>query len=164
VIDSGVTKVDDLSGRVVQVPLPGQVKTSLDDTYGHGTFVAGVAAGKSANGSYAGIAPGATIYALNLSRPDGIRSSDVMSALFWVLQNAKAKHIGVVNLSLSEGVDSSYATSSLDDVVELLWRRGIVVVVSSGNDGPGTTSHAPGNDPFAITVGGDRHGRHHGDR
>ncbi|MFL5927116.1 MAG: S8 family serine peptidase [Gaiellaceae bacterium] len=152
VIDSGVTPVDDLAGRVEQVALPGQLN-SLDDLYGHGTFVAAVAAGKSADGAYAGIAPGAAIYALNLSRPDGIRSSDVMAALFWVLRNADAKHIGVVNLSLSESVDSSYQTSALDDVVEMLWRRGIVVVSSAGNNGPGTTSHAPANDPFAITVG-----------
>jgi len=152
VIDSGVTPLGDLAGRVEQVALPGQL-SSLDDLYGHGTFVAAVAAGKSADGAYAGVAPGAAVYALNLSRPDGIRSSDVMAALFWVLRNAEAKHIGVVNLSLSESVPSSYRTSALDGVVEMLWRRGVVVVSSAGNDGPGTTSHAPANDPFAITVG-----------
>ena len=152
VIDSGVTPLDDLAGRVEQVALPGQFG-SLDDLYGHGTFVAAVAAGRSADGAYTGIAPGATIYALNLSRPDGIRSSDVMAALLWVLRNEEAKHIRVVNLSLSESVESSYQTSALDDVVEMLWRKGVVVVASAGNEGPGTTSHAPGNDPFAITVG-----------
>lgn len=152
VIDSGVTPLDDLAGRVEQVALPGQLG-SLDDLYGHGTFVAAVAAGRSADGAYAGIAPGAKIYALNLSRPDGIRSSDVIAALLWVLRNADAKHIGVVNLSLSENIESSYRASALDEVVEMLWRRGIVVVSSAGNDGPGTTSHAPANDPFAITVG-----------
>src|SRR4051812_22557655 len=153
VIDSGVTKLDDFGNRAEQVSLPGQLPTSLDDSYGHGTFVASVAAGKSADGRYAGVAPGASVYALNVSRPDGVRSSDVMSALFWVLQHAKADRIGVVNISLSETVESSYRTSALDNVVEMLWHRGIAVVVSAGNTGPGTTSHAPGNDPYAITVG-----------
>jgi serine protease AprX len=153
VIDSGVSKLADLGSRVVQVALPGQDPASLDDGYGHGTFVAGVEAGRSADGRHVGIAPGSTVYALNVSRPDGVRSSDVIAGLFWVLQNSKAKHITAVNLSLSENTASSYKTNPLDSVVELLWKNGITVVASAGNGGPGTTSFAPGNDPFAITVG-----------
>ena len=115
-------RVADLGSRVVQVALPGQDPASLDDGYGHGTFVAGVSAGLSADGKHVGLAPGSTVYAINVSRPDGVRSSDVIAALFWVLQNAKAKNIAVVNLSLSETTPSSYRTSPLDSVVELLWR------------------------------------------
>ena len=43
--------------------LPTQDGTKLDDSFGHGSLVAGVAAGKSADGRYVGVAPGATVYA-----------------------------------------------------------------------------------------------------
>ena len=78
----------------------------------------------------------AQIEALNISRPDGVRTSDVMAALLWVLAHHKDQHIGVINLSLTETTPSSYLTSPLDAVVEKLWRDGVVVVVSSGNKGP----------------------------
>src|SRR6185437_2120363 len=80
VIDSGVTSAPDLAGRVTQVALPGQ-SGSLDDGYGHGTFVASVAAGKSANGAYVGIAPGAHVYALNVNQNGAVYTSDIVTAL-----------------------------------------------------------------------------------
>lgn len=166
VIDSGVTPEYDFNSngnsnnqlngnRLQQVQLQGQQGGggALNDPYGHGTFVAGVIGGNSMNGHFVGIAPGASIDAINVSRPSGVRTSDIIAGLLWVLAHHKDQHIGVVNLSLTETTASSYLTSPLDAVVELLWRSGVTVVVSSGNLGPGTTSYAPANDPFVITVG-----------
>ena len=48
---------------------------------------------------------------------------------------------------------SSYKTSALDQAVEKLWQAGVVVVATSGNNGPDSVYYAPGNDPFVITVG-----------
>jgi serine protease AprX len=152
VLDSGVAAVPDFGGRLVQVQLPGQTAPA-GDAYGHGTFVAGVAAGSSADGRYRGVAPGATVYGLNVSAADGLHTSYVIAGLDWVLANAAQHNIRVVNISLSENVESSYLSSPLDTAVERLWRSGIVVVASSGNRGPGTALYAPGNDPFVITVG-----------
>lgn len=152
VIDSGIEPIADLGGRLVQVQLDGQVAVPVD-TVGHGTFVAAVAAGASADGRYRGVAPGATVYGLGVARPDGVYTSDVVAALDWVLANAQARNIRVVNLSLSEAVPGSYRESLLDTAVERLWRAGIVVVASSGNRGAGEASYAPANDPFVITVG-----------
>jgi subtilisin family serine protease len=152
VIDSGTTAVPDLAGRVTQVALPGQTG-SLDDAYGHGTFVATVAAGKSASGAYMGIAPGASIYALNVNDNGAVYTSDVLNALAWVATHAQADNIRVVNLSVAETTPSSYTTSALDQAVEAVWKLGITVVASSGNGGPNSEYYAPANDPFAITVG-----------
>jgi serine protease AprX len=152
VIDSGVTPSVDFGTRLVQVALEGQTG-SLDDTVGHGTLVAGVAAGYSPNGRFIGIAPGATVYAINISRPAGVYTSDVITALKWVFDNAHAYNIRVVNLSLTEGVSSSYQDSPLDLAVERLWASGIFVAVAAGNRGVGQIDYAPANDPLAFTVG-----------
>ena len=151
VLDSGVSAQPDFGSRLVQVPLPNQ--SSLGDTYGHGTFVAGVAAGLGTDGRYVGIANGATVYGLNVGRPDGVYSSDVIAGLDWVLANHAQLNIRVINISLSENSTSSYLSNALDTAVERVWQDGVVVVVSSGNRGPNTASYAPANDPFVITVG-----------
>ena len=152
VIDSGSTAAADFGTRLTSVILPGQ--TSSVDTYGHGTFVSSVLAGSSTSGQYVGVAPGTNIYAIDAQSTTGaVYSSDVIAGLNWVLANATAKNIRVVNISLAETVTSSYLTSALDSAAEQLWRAGIVVVASSGNLGPGTMQYAPANDPFVITVG-----------
>jgi serine protease AprX len=152
VIDSGVTPSDAFGSRLVQVPLDGQTG-SLDDTVGHGTMVAGVAAGDSPDGAFIGIAPGATVYAVNINRPTGVYTSDVITGLKWVFDNAHTHNIRVVNLSLTENVTSSYTNSPLDLAVERLWASGVFVAVAAGNRGAGAIDYAPANDPLALTAG-----------
>jgi serine protease AprX len=151
VIDSGVVPSADFGTRLTQVQLNGQ--TTVTDTYGHGSFVAGVLGGSSADGRYVGIAPGASIYAIDVQDPAGVYTSNIILGLDWVDANRQAANIRVVNVSLSENVASSYLSSPLDAAVERLWLDGVTVVVSSGNLGPETMQYAPANDPFAIAVG-----------
>jgi serine protease AprX len=154
IIDSGVRAGADFGTRLVQVQLPGRTET-VDDTNGHGTLVAGIAAGSSPDGRYKGIAPGATVYGINVGRAGGLYSSDVISGLQWVLDNAHAYNIRVVNLSVSETSSSSYKTSVLDLAVERVWASGTAVVVAAGNTGKtAPADYAPANDPLVITVGG----------
>ncbi|MEA2311441.1 MAG: serine protease AprX, partial [Solirubrobacteraceae bacterium] len=49
----------------------------------------------------------------------------------------------------------SYKTDPLDAAVESAWFKGIVVVAAAGNRGSAddAVSHAPGNDPYVISVG-----------
>jgi serine protease AprX len=160
IIDSGVTPNADFGSRLVQVRLPGQTG-ALDDAQGHGTLVAGIAAGSSADGRFIGIAPEANVYAINVSRGSSVYSSDVVTALNWVFENAHANNIRVVNLSLTETLPSSYKQNILNLAVERLWASGVVVVAAAGNTGtsPSAVDFAPANDPLVITVGGlDDHG------
>jgi serine protease AprX len=152
VIDSGVAASSDFGSRLVGVQVDADSPAPAD-AVGHGSFVAAVAGGRSGDGRYVGIAPGATVYALNVARPDGVYSSDVVAAVDWVLANHRRHNIRVANLSLSESAPSSYLASVLDTAVERLWRDGVTVVVSAGNRGEGVASYAPANDPFVITVG-----------
>src|SRR5207245_5881576 len=121
VIASGVNAVPGLTGRVVQGA--DFTNTGPNDTYGHGTFVASLAAGngKGADGSYTGIqgeAPSARIISVKVADDRG-RSSvgQVVAGLAWVVQHRAQYSINVVNLSLSESQASSYLTDPLDALV-----------------------------------------------
>jgi serine protease AprX len=153
VLDSGVAPLADFTGRLTHAVVPG-LADAANDQLGHGSFVASVAAGRSTDGRFAGVAPGAKIFAINVSRGNSVLSSDVIKGLEWVLANRAApRNIRVVVLSLTESLPSSYQTSALDFAVEKLWNKGVVVVASAGNSGPDTMQFAPANDPYAITVG-----------
>jgi serine protease AprX len=150
VIDSGIAETADFGDRVRRVQLGG---TTAGDEYGHGTFVAGIAGGESPDGRYVGIAPRAPLYAIDVARPDGVYTSDVLAGIAWVLRHHRKLKIRVAVLALSETTPSSYRSNALDTAVEELWRRGVVVVVAAGNLGEGSAMFAPANDPRVITVG-----------
>jgi serine protease AprX len=160
VVDSGVdaSRVD-FGGRVVQrVTLTGALDNDPGDGYGHGTFVAGIAAG-SASG-YTGAAPNARVVSLDVMDDQGMAlTSDVIAACDWISQNKAAYNIRVANFSLHSTAPASVFWDPLDRAVERLWLSGVVVVTASGNYGvDGRASgvlYAPGNDPFVITVGAD---------
>ena len=139
--------------------LPGN---SAGDGFGHGTLVAGVAAG-SAPG-FSGAAPTAGIVSLDVMDDQGMaRTSDVIAAAQWILKNRKAYNIRVANFSLHSASATSFRWDPLDKAIEKLWFNGVVVVAAAGNQGQGAKptpmAYAPGNDPFAITVGAlDLHG------
>jgi serine protease AprX len=160
VVDSGIEKnrADFDNGARV---LDEQVITKLlpnspGDGRGHGTFVAGIAAGSAAG--YAGAAPAANIVSLDVMDDSGMaRTSDVIAAAEWIYLNKDARNIRVANFSLHSTVPSNFTKDPLDRAVEKLWFSGVTVVVAAGNygheDGPSGVLFAPGNDPFVITVG-----------
>jgi serine protease AprX len=155
IVDSGIQSRADFGNRIVaNVNLCSLCADSAEDAEGHGTMVAGVAAG---SGDYAGGAPNAKLVSIRTANGEGqSRTSDVIAAADWILQHAKQYNIRVANFSLAGATDTSVRFDPLDRAVEALWFNGIVVVAAAGNHGQGhpvTMSYAPGNDPFVITVG-----------
>ncbi|MEP6910540.1 MAG: S8 family serine peptidase [Actinomycetota bacterium] len=160
IVDSGIDKNRADFGNGSRV-IGDQVITKLlpnspGDGRGHGTFVAGIAAG-SAPG-YAGAAPAANLVMLDVMDDSGMaRTSDVIAAAEWIYQHKDEKNIRVANFSLHSTVPSNFTKDPLDRAVEKLWFSGVTVVVAAGNyghaDGPSGVMFAPGNDPFVITVG-----------
>src|SRR5206468_2478152 len=63
----------------------------------------------------------------------------------------------VANFSMRAGATSSFRYDPLDAAVEKLWFNGVVVVAAVGNYGSNgqamQVAHAPGNEPFVISVG-----------
>ncbi len=179
VIDSGITAVGDLywwipsnqtyGSRVVysQNFVPGTTDTS--DLYGHGTHVAGIIASQgwfSTGGNFThtfkGIAPNANIINLRVLDQNGAGTdSSVIAAIQTAISLKSTYNIRVINLSLGRQVYESYTVDPLCQAVEAAWSAGIVVVAAAGNQGrndsAGTEGYgtiaAPGNDPYAITVG-----------
>jgi serine protease AprX len=158
IVDSGIdASRADFGGRVVaNVNLSTLPGNSPGDGRGHGTAVAGVAAG-SAFG-YAGAAPNAKIVSLDVMDDQGMaRTSDVIAAAQWIIANKAQYNIRVANFSLHAAQPSNFTRDPLDKAVEKLWFDGVVVVAAAGNYAvsgqPSGVVSAPGNDPFAITVG-----------
>ena len=159
VIDSGITNDQDFGdiGRTLSF---NPDSTSVNDTFGHGTHVAGIIAGTgdNSNGIYQGIAPESLLLGLKISDENGMAyESDTVEAMQWVLDNKDTFNIRVVNLSINSSTEQSYHTSPMDAAAEILWFNGVVVVASSGNRSEDwswdTVNTAPANDPFIITVG-----------
>ena len=167
VVDSGI-----YAGHEGWLNANGQsrVKANVDftgdgtgDSYGHGTHVAGLAAGNSAknNGAYRGVAPNANIISVKVLNNNGVgQTSWLLNGLNWILQNRTQHNIRVVNLSLGTVAVDTYTNDPIGLKVKELVNNGIVVVAAAGNLGRAPvggklygTIHSPGNSPWVITVG-----------
>lgn len=160
IVDSGIQPHPDFtrpSSRIVAWYDAVNGRARPYDDHGHGTHVAGIAAGNgfSSNGKYRGVAPEADIVAVKVADADGSASmSQIIEGLQWVLANRAKFNIRVVNLSLGSDPSEAWRNDPLCQAVERLWRAGLVVVVAAGNDGPAPGSvDTPGLDPLVITVG-----------
>jgi serine protease AprX len=160
VIDSGISPSPDFGDRLVAQVSFNTDAESANDSYGHGTHVAGIIGGNGANsnGFYQGIAPQVNLIGLKVSDETGMAyETDTVAAMQWVLENKDTYNIRVVNLSINSISEESYHTSALDLASEILWFNDVVVVASAGNrsrDGNFyTITASPANDPFIITVG-----------
>jgi len=158
-VDSGIEPGrTDFGDRILaSVDLTSLPGNSPGDGYGHGTIVAGLAAGSAAR--YTGAAPTARIVSLDVMDDQGMaRTSDVIAAAQWILDNRDEYDIRVANFSLHSATASSFRWDPLDKAVEKLWFSGVTVVTSAGNEGqsqnkPVRMGFAPANDPFVVTVG-----------
>ena len=150
VLDTGIAANGDLAGRVVaSADLSGE--WSFSDSYGHGTFMAGLIAGGGQGGGPAGVAPGADLVDLKVAGADGATTlGQVLAAMQLADAGRDRFNLRVLNVSLGAPADDP-ATAPLTEAAERLWADGITVVAAAGNDGGGVD--APGLDPYVLTVG-----------
>ncbi len=153
-IDSGVAPVQGLTtpGKIVYGPdlsLESQAPNLTNlDTFGHGTFMAGLIAGRDDSltapygdapaSAYRGMAPDARIVSIKVATADGgVDTSQVIAAIDWVVQHRNDNGLNIRVLNLSYGTNSSqwYGVDPLAYAVEQAWDAGIVVVAAAGNSG-----------------------------
>lgn len=162
VLDTGIYPHPDLTtpvNRIVAFKDYVNRKTWAYDDNGHGTHVAGCAAGNGARskGRYTGSAPKANLVGLKVLDKHGSGNlSDILAAIQFVIDNRKKFNIKVMNLSLGATGKHSYKNDPLCQAAEKAWAAGIVVCAAAGNSGPGSgTVSTPGIDPVIITVGAE---------
>jgi serine protease AprX len=172
-IDTGVVPVNGLTypGQVVNGPdlsFESQYPSARYlDSYGHGTHMAGIIAGRDdavtdprfadPTTRYMGVAPGARIVSVKVADSQGaVDVSQVLAGIDWVVQHRDDPGFNIRVLNLSFGTDGvqDYMLDPLTYAVEVAWRKGIAVVVAAGNGGFGTTKlNNPAYDPMVIAVG-----------
>ena len=157
VLDTGIDNLPDFSGRLIGgVDLTGG-NNPFQDSYGHGTFVAGLIAGNGASsgGQYSGEAPGANLVSIKVAGANGTTDlASLILGLQWAVDHQASYGIKVLNMSLGFQTAMSTVINPLDQAVQAVWGSGIAVVVSAGNAGPfNGTILSPGDDPLVITVG-----------
>ena len=143
------------SGRIVGGWSFADGDADLYDCDGHGTSVAGVAAGVQ------GIAPEASIVALKVfGNRDGCSSalaSDVLAAVEWALDRRHELGLEVLNVSLSDDRVRTGFCDAEDPVSARIFARaraeGVAVVAASGNTGHPSGVSWPACHSDVVSVG-----------
>ena len=141
VVDGGI--------RYTHSEFGGRAKFAFDalggngsDCNGHGTGVAGIAAG-----SVHGVAKAATIWSVRVFPCSGTSTlSTILAGVDWVTANHKSP--AVANLSLGAA-----AAPILDTAVERSIRSGVTYVTAGGNNGGDACAMSPGKLKNVINVG-----------
>lgn len=140
IIDTGInTKHEDFGGRAVWGT--NTVDRRNEDCHGHGSHVAG-----TVGGTKYGIAKGAKLVGVKVMDCEGKGSlSGVIRGIEWAASQKNGP--AVANMSLG-----GPASQTTDDAVRAAVRKGLVMVVASGNDNKDACNSSPARTPEAITV------------
>ena len=144
VIDTGVYAAhSQFGGRVTAGYTAISDGWGTNDCDGHGTHVAGTAAG-----STYGVAPFASIVPVRVLDCYGSgTTSGVVAGINWMIDHHVAGQPAVANMSLGGGY-----SASINDAVARAVADGITMVVAAGNENSDACLTSPASAPGAITV------------
>jgi serine protease AprX len=168
VLDTGLDSTHgDLSGRVVRnaltvgvaglgvnftYPVTVEGLPTTDPVSGHGTFVGGVIAGNGArsSGRYTGVAPGARLVGVSVGNLDLLSVVEGFDYILW-----KQQELGIKVVNCSFSADTLFDPNDPVNIAsKMLTDRGVSVVFSAGNNGPGMDTLNPyAMAPWVVSVG-----------
>ena len=123
---------------------PDTSDTGRTDNDGHGTHVAGIAAGDSV-----GVAKNANIIPVRALDSCGSGTiTMIREGLAWILADHDAGEKAVLNLSVGFGLQ----VSDVDDDITALMDEGVVVVAAAGNSSTTACNNTPASTPGTISV------------
>jgi subtilisin family serine protease len=126
------------------------------DEFGHGTFVAGIAAAATNNGEcIASVGYNCRIMPLRAGNAEGfLEEDDIAAALLYGAEEMQRTGIRlVINMSFGDVV----ASPLLRETVQLAYQAGVTLVASAGN-AASPVIHYPSGYPEVISVGATDHG------
>jgi subtilisin family serine protease len=135
------------------------------DIGGHGTHVAGIAAGVEWSSGLAGVAPAANLVSWKVcyeELPDDYNNAGepgcISSGFLQAFESAIELGVDVVNFSIGGSATVSPWADHYGRQILNLWEAGIAFVTSAGNSGPelGTVTF-PAYMPWAMAVGSTSH-------
>jgi len=147
VLDSGVkASHPDLKGKVAKgynaiTGKPG----ARSDNFGHGTFIAGMIAGKYNGSGIVGLAPNARILPVKVLDSEGIGDSDdIARGIIWAVDNGA----DVINMSF--GADSTNRVEA--EAIDYARGAGVTLIAAGGNEGARLVMY-PAGYPGVLGVG-----------
>lgn len=153
VLDTGIGKHDDFSNRLTYFydAIKGE-ETEPRDGHGHGSHVAGIAAG---DGRFTGLAPASEIWGIKVLGDNGSGNiSGIIRGINQVVEKAKAEGKKVVaNMSLGGYAFKPWNKDPVALAVEKAIKDGVYFAIAAGNSGPyPNTVGTPAIAPNAVTV------------
>lgn len=157
VLDTGIAPHPDLASRIVAFKDFVNGKEQPYDDRGHGTHVAGIAAGNgsASHGKYTGAAPEASLVGVKVMNAQGEgQLSDIIQGLQWAIENREQYNIRVVNMSLGARPSVPVKDDPLAQAALKATQAGLLVVAAAGNKGPYPgTIDTPATSPAVLSVG-----------
>lgn len=129
ILDSGIDQDHpDLAGKVVD-NVNFSASPTVDDNYGHGTHVAGIAAAATNNDEgVAGLGFASSLLNVKVLGDEGWGASSVVAeGIVWAADQGAQ----VINMSLAY----NYQSLTLEAAVDYAWDRGVLLAAAAGNDG-----------------------------
>lgn len=131
--DSDVSQFVDADSNAINAALGGGSSVPQGDPHGHGTHCASIATGngRASNGTFRGVAPGASIMAM---RSEPLLDTHTIRGIREFFARAGDRP-AVVNLSLGGHIGAHDGTSAIENVISRESGPGRIVVVAAGNEG-----------------------------
>mgnify|MGYP002655941378 CR=1 FL=1 len=126
VLDTGISPHEDL--KIAGGKSFVNYTSSYKDDQGHGTHVAGTIGALNNDYGTVGVASGVKLYAVKVLNKKGIGNlSSLLRGIDWAITNK----MDIINLSLTYEDNIPILRSAVDEA----YKRGLLVVAASGNDG-----------------------------
>ncbi|NET26741.1 S8 family serine peptidase [Okeania sp. SIO1I7] len=116
------------------------------DFFGHGTHIAGTIAAQQNGVGITGIAPNAKIMPVKVGNFETILPNDAAAGIYYAVNNGAH----VINMSFGR----DFYSPVVDDAIRYATERGVVVVMSAGNEGSSFPEYPANNlQQWGIAVG-----------